>query len=228
MMIFLNPNCLNSINFLLLRFKVTDIQVKIMKFSEIRKKENGILKEVRTIRKSDTRVKSSMRLIFSGLLFMGCSQQRQVDSKDALILKREEAKDVQFSYRLQADSLFEKATLGRCQIKNTGSDTIYYLATSCNGLSPFCQLDKTKFYIVHEIDCNKSWDVIQILPPKQVYAFDVHIKSIHKNGKVDSLGLNLICVDKFVTREKLKLFNEEKQTSLVRDLAVKNSRVVIE
>lgn len=164
------------------------------------------------------KIRKYLFMIIIGQLFLvSCSsnvkKEMKKEESSSFILNHVENCPISFDYHFLADTLFEHATLAECRITNTGRDTIYYLSTTCNGLSAY-SLVEPAFYIFNEVNCNMSWDVIQSLPPKESYAFRIHIMPKKGSAKPNRINLDLVCVDRMIDEQKVRSFTESEKTSL--------------
>jgi hypothetical protein len=83
-------------------------------------------------------------------------------------------------------------------INNYSNDTINFLSTSCYGPSPFVKFDTSKLNMIHDVNCNTDYPVIQELLPKGKHEFE--IKFVF-DPPIDSiwLGFDLILFRNNVT-----------------------------
>lgn len=115
--------------------------------------------------------------------------------------------DIRFSFTAVRDNKFITVN---ATLHNPGSDTVYLLSTSCDGLPYLLNADSAKFTVSPRLLCNASWPVIMKIPPRDRLDFIAYLtcRTVEKEIK---LGFDLYEVDQaFDLRETPLNFRPEK------------------
>lgn len=161
----------------------------------------------------------------AGVILMACSgnSDKKIADKEKYkhTLKRVYTKAYAFEYTFEGDTVYNRdwktgyrdGLLAHCSLKNTGKDTLFYLSSSCNGLSADVEIFPKEAEINYPFICNKSWSMVSALLPNAEVKFDVHIKPPAKKVPTE-VNLDIIFVDRYISLDEVKKVTELKSKSL--------------
>lgn len=88
-----------------------------------------------------------------------------------------------------------KALEIRASLINDGTDTVYFLTTTCDGEQYSLQYDTAKFVQTTLINCNASFPMLVKIAPKEQHFFQAHFKAKGSESKI-TLGFDFYAVSK--------------------------------
>ena len=89
---------------------------------------------------------------------------------------------------------------------NDNTDTVYFLASTCDGMQYSLQYDTSKFILKPFLNCNASFPTIAKIPPKGHIDFKAQFRHKLKESGI-TLGFDFYQVEKSFDLAKIKLYN---------------------
>lgn len=135
------------------------------------------------------------------------SQEKSPDSKiqGYAPVSRIDAKNVEFEYSIHDTVIGKKErSYIHCRLMNKGSDTVYYISSSCSGLEWELIGDHSSLETLSTLNCNISWRIIGRLSPGKEILRVVKLRDLEEAKKNTKIGLNLRTVDHWIPEKILK------------------------
>ncbi len=102
--------------------------------------------------------------------------------------------NIRFDFTAALDDSASRTYEIRATLFNDGTDTAYFLSTSCEGESYSLRYDTTRFVLTPRILCNASFPRIIKIAPRGQHDFKTYLRCIGNNSTI-RMGFDFYSVD---------------------------------
>jgi hypothetical protein len=148
--------------------------------------------------------------LYSFILGLGlsCNSSQQTKSKETIPVKAEnkEGNKIRFDFSAKRMNACKEAIEVNASLFNDGSDTVYFLTSTCEGDQYSLRYDTAKFVLTPFENCNASFPQVQKISPAEHYNFKAHFKCSPQETMI-KLGFDFYEVEKSFDVKKIALIN---------------------